>query len=292
MATPDFLSPTDTFIHRHLGPTDADVREMLITLGLQSLEELSDATVPADIRLRKELDLPLHRGEQAVLQEIRTIAAENQIYRSLIGTGYHDCITPGVIQRNIFENPAWYTQYTPYQAEISQGRLEALVNFQTVVADLTGLPLANASLLDEATAAAEAMAMCLAISRSSDRERTEFFASQDCHPQTIAVMQTRAEPLGMTLRVGRTQTIDFSNPQLAGILLQYPATDGYVGDFSALVTQAHAAGVLVVVATDLLALTLLRPPGEFGADIAVGSSQRFGVPLGFGGPPRRVSFDH
>lgn len=284
MATPDFLSPTDTFIHRHLGPTDADVREMLITLGLQSLEELSDATVPADIRLRKELDLPLHRGEQAVLQEIRTIAAENQIYRSLIGTGYHDCITPGVIQRNIFENPAWYTQYTPYQAEISQGRLEALVNFQTVVADLTGLPLANASLLDEATAAAEAMAMCLAISRSSDRERTEFFASQDCHPQTIAVMQTRAEPLGMTLRVGRTQTIDFSNPQLAGILLQYPATDGYVGDFSALVTQAHAAGVLVVVATDLLALTLLRPPGEFGADIAVGSSQRFGVPLGFGGP--------
>ncbi|MDZ4734461.1 MAG: aminomethyl-transferring glycine dehydrogenase [Nitrospirota bacterium] len=284
MATPDFLSPTDTFIHRHLGPTDADVREMLVTLGLQSLEELSDATVPADIRLRKELDLPLHRGEQAVLQEIRAIAAENQIFRSLIGTGYHDCITPGVIQRNIFENPAWYTQYTPYQAEISQGRLEALVNFQTVVADLTGLPLANASLLDEATAAAEAMAMCLAISRSSDRERTEFFTSQNCHPQTIAVMQTRAEPLGMTLRVGRTQTIDFSNPQLAGILLQYPATDGYVGDYSALVAQAHAAGVLVVVATDLLALTLLRPPGEFGADIAVGSSQRFGVPLGFGGP--------
>jgi glycine dehydrogenase len=284
MATPDFLSPTDTFIHRHLGPTDADIREMLVTLGLQSLGELSEATVPTDIRLRKELDLPLHRGEQAVLQEIRSIAAENQIYRSLIGMGYYDCITPGVIQRNIFENPAWYTQYTPYQAEIAQGRLEALVNFQTVVADLTGLPLANASLLDEATAAAEAMAMCLAISRSSGLERTEFFASQDCHPQTIAVMQTRAEPLGMTLRVGRTQTIDFSNPQLAGILLQYPATDGYVGDYSELVAQAHAAGVLVVVATDLLALTLLRPPGEFGADIAVGSSQRFGVPLGFGGP--------
>lgn len=284
MATPDFLSPTDTFIHRHLGPTDAEAREMLTTLGLRSLEELSEATVPADIRLRKELDLPLHRGEQAVLQEIRSIAAENKIYRSLIGMGYYDCITPGVIQRNIFENPSWYTQYTPYQAEIAQGRLEALVNFQTVVTDLTGLPLANASLLDEATAAAEAMAMCLAISRSSGLERTEFFASQDCHPQTISVMQTRAEPLGMTLRVGRTQAIDFSNPQLAGILLQYPATDGYVGDYSALVAQAHAAGVLVVVATDLLALTLLRPPGEFGADIAVGSSQRFGVPLGFGGP--------
>ncbi|MEK7235652.1 MAG: glycine dehydrogenase (aminomethyl-transferring), partial [Nitrospirota bacterium] len=284
MATPDFLSPTDTFIHRHLGPTDADVREMLGTLGLQSLENLTEATVPADIRVRKELDLPLHRSEQAVLQEIRSIAAENQIYRSLIGMGYHDCITPGVIQRNIFENPAWYTQYTPYQAEIAQGRLEALVNFQTVVADLTGLPLANASLLDEATAAAEAMAMCLAISRSSGHERKEFFVSQDCHPQTIAVIQTRAEPLGMTLRVGRTQIIDFSNPQLAGILLQYPATDGYVGDYGALVAQAHAAGVLVVVATDLLALTLLRPPGEFGADIAIGSSQRFGVPLGFGGP--------
>jgi len=284
MATPDFLSPTDTFIHRHLGPTDTDIREMLATLGLQSLEELSEATVPADIRVRKELELPRHRGEQAVLEEIRSIAAENRIYRSLIGMGYHDCLTPGVIQRNIFENPSWYTQYTPYQAEIAQGRLEALVNFQTVVSDLTGLPLANASLLDEATAAAEAMAMCLAISRSSGHERTEFFASQDCHPQTIAVMQTRAEPLGMTLRVGRTQTIDFSNPQLAGILLQYPTTDGYVGDYSALVAQAHAAGALVVVATDLLALTLLRPPGEFGADIAVGSSQRFGVPLGFGGP--------
>jgi len=284
MATPDFLSPTDTFIHRHLGLTDADAREMLATLGLRSLEELSEATVPADIHLRKELDLPLQRGEQAVLDEIRSIAAENQIYRSLIGMGYYDCLTPGVIQRNIFENPSWYTQYTPYQAEISQGRLEALVNFQTMVTDLTGLPLSNASLLDEATAAAEAMAMCLAVSRSSGHERTEFFASQDCHPQTIAVMQTRAEPLGMTLRVGRTQAIDFSNPRLAGILLQYPATDGYVGDYGALVTQAHANGVLVGVATDLLALTLLRSPGEFGADIAVGSSQRFGVPVGFGGP--------
>ena len=253
MATPDFLSPTDTFTRRHLGSTDAEIHHMLATLGVQSLEELSEAIVPADIRLRSELDLPLHRGEQAVLQDIRAIADKNQLYRSLIGMGYHDCLTPGVIQRNIFENPAWYTQYTPYQAEIAQGRLEALVNFQTVVADLTGLPLANASLLDEATAAAEAMAMCLAVSRSSGLERTEFFASQDCHPQAIAVMQTRAEPLGMTLHIGRTQAIDFSNPRLAGILLQYPATDGSVRDYSALVSQAHAAGVLVVVATDLLA---------------------------------------
>ncbi len=284
MATPDFLSPTDTFIHRHLGPTDADVGEMLGTLGLQSLEALTVATVPSDIRLQKDLDLPLHRGEQAVLQEIRSIAAQNTLCRSLLGMGYYDCVTPGVIQRNIFENPAWYTQYTPYQAEIAQGRLEALVNFQTLVTDLTGLPLANASLLDEATAAAEAMAMCLAISRSAGSERKEFFVSHNCHPQTIAVMQTRAEPLGMTLHVGQTQTLDFSNPQLAGILLQYPATDGSVMDYSGLVTKAHAAGVLVVVATDLLALTLLRSPGEFGADIAIGSTQRFGVPLGFGGP--------
>ena len=284
MTTPDFLSPTDTFIHRHLGPTDADLGEMLGTLGLQSLDALTAATVPADIRLQKDLDLPLHRGEQAVLQKIRSIAAQNTLCRSLLGMGYHDCVTPGVIQRNIFENPAWYTQYTPYQAEIAQGRLEALVNFQTLVTDLTGLPLANASLLDEATAAAEAMAMCLAISRSSGSERKEFFVSHNCHPQTIAVMQTRAEPMGIRLRVGPTQTLNFSNLQLAGLLLQYPATDGSVVDYSELVTKAHAAGVLVVMATDLLALTLLRSPGEFGVDIAIGSTQRFGVPLGFGGP--------
>lgn len=198
--------------------------------------------------------------------------------------GYYDCVTPGVIQRNILENPAWYTQYTPYQAEISQGRLEALVNFQTMVADLTGLPLANASLLDEATAAAEAMAMCFTIARNAGAERREFFVSHDCHPQTLAVLQTRAEPLGIVISTGVVSSVDCSRPQLCGILLQYPATDGYVGDFSSLATQAHEAGVLVVVATDLLALTLLRSPGEFGADIAVGSTQRFGVPLGFGGP--------
>jgi len=284
MTTPEFLNPTDTFVHRHLGPTEADVREMLALLGLQSLQALSDATVPRDIQFGRALDLPAQRGEQSVVQELRGLADENQIYRSFLGMGYYDCITPGVIQRNILENPGWYTQYTPYQAEIAQGRLEALVNFQTMVADLTSLPLANASLLDEATAAAEAMAMCLAIARSAGQERKEFFVSQDCHPQTIAVMQTRAEPLGITLHIGRTKTIDFSNQQLSGMLLQYPTTDGYVGDYGALVDQAHKAGMLVVVATDLLALTLLRPPGEFGADIAVGPSQRFGVPMGFGGP--------
>ena len=207
---------------------------------------------------------------------------ENRIYRSYLGMGYYDCITPLVIQRNILKIPAG-TQYTPYQAEIAQGRLEALVNFQTMVADSTGLPLANASLLDEATAAAEAMAMCG--NRPGDGTGEEgILRLKDCHPQTIAVLQTRAEPLDVTLHVGRTTTINFDNPRLSGMLLQYPTTDGYVGDYQALVQQAHKAGVLVVVATDLLALTLLRPPGKFGADIAVGSSQRFGVPMGFGGP--------
>ncbi|HTL60725.1 MAG TPA: aminomethyl-transferring glycine dehydrogenase [Nitrospira sp.] len=284
MATPEFLNPTDMFAHRHLGPTDADIGEMLALLGLKSLEALTDVTVPRDIQLGRPLDLPPQRGEQAVLRELRELAAENRVYRSYLGMGYYDCITPGVIQRNILENPGWYTQYTPYQAEIAQGRLEALINFQTMIADLTGLPLANASLLDEATAAAEAMAMCLAVMRGTGQERKEFFVSQDCHPQTIAVLQTRAEPLDITLHIGRTRAIDFDNPRLSGVLLQYPTTDGYVGDYQALVDQAHKAGMLVVVATDLLALTLLRPPGEFGADIAVGSSQRFGVPIGFGGP--------
>ncbi|MBI3355185.1 MAG: glycine dehydrogenase (aminomethyl-transferring), partial [Nitrospirae bacterium] len=256
MTMPNFLEPTDNFLHRHLGPTEADIKEMLAMLGLQTLEALADATVPDNIRLRKPLELPANRGEQAVLGQLRGIASQNKVYRSLIGMGYYDCVTPGVIQRNILENPAWYTQYTPYQAEIAQGRLEALVNFQTMVADLTGLPLANASLLDEATAAAEAMTMCYAIARSSDQERKEFFVSRDCHPQTIAVLHTRAEPLGITIRTEAASAVNFSDCRLCGILLQYPATDGYVGDFSTLVTQAHEAGALVVVATDLLALTL------------------------------------
>jgi glycine dehydrogenase len=257
---------------------------MLAILGVPSLEALVDNTIPEDIRLRAPISLPTNRGEQDVLGELRAIAGRNLVYRSLIGMGYFDCITPPVIQRNILENPGWYTQYTPYQAEIAQGRLEALINFQTMVADLTGLPLANASLLDEATAAAEAMAMCVAHARSRHEEKPEFFVSHDCHPQTIAVVQTRAEPLGITLRIGANKTVDFNSGRLCGILLQYPTTDGYVGDYGWLVEQAHAAGSLVVVATDLLAMALLRPPGDFGADIAVGSTQRLGVPLGYGGP--------
>src|SRR5574340_277341 len=284
MPQPNFLESNDTFVPRHIGPTESDIQEMLAVLSLPSLEALVEATVPSDIRLQGSLTVPSPRGEQQVLAELRGLAEQNQVWRSLIGMGYYDCITPPVIQRNILENPGWYTQYTPYQAEIAQGRLEALVNFQTMVADLTGLPLANASLLDEATAAAEAMTMCAAMSKAAGHERKKFFVSENCHPQTIAVVQTRAEPLGIVLQVGAMKSLDLSQGEFFGTLLQYPTTDGYVGDYSEFVNRAHDAGAYVVVATDLLALTLLRPPGEFGADVAVGSSQRFGVPLGFGGP--------
>ncbi|MBI2892517.1 MAG: aminomethyl-transferring glycine dehydrogenase [Deltaproteobacteria bacterium] len=276
------LDPIDLFVDRHIGPSDADVREMLGTLGLDSLEALVQSTVPQAIRRREPLRLPGPRGERDVLAELERMAAKNQVFRSFIGMGYHDCITPPVIQRNVLENPGWYTQYTPYQAEIAQGRLEALLVFQTMVADLTGLPIANASLLDEATAAAEAMHMCAASPCPARDGRTAFFVAEDCHPQTIAVVRTRARPLGIEVRVGPTSDVDPS--RLFGMLLQYPTTDGRIRDYGPLVERAHAAGTLVVVATDLLALTLLRPPGELGADIAVGSSQRFGVPLGYGGP--------
>ncbi len=281
---PHFIEPSDTFVRRHIGPTEADVQEMLAALSLPSLDALIETTVPTDIRLKSALTVPSSRGEQDVLAELRGLAGQNQVWRSLIGMGYYDCVTPLVIQRNILENPGWYTQYTPYQAEIAQGRLEALVNFQTMIADLTGLPLANASLLDEATAAAEAMTMCLAMSRAAGQDRKKFFLSESCHPQTIAVIQTRAEPLGIALHIAPSTSIDLAGGDFFGALLQYPTTDGYVRDYSELITQAHAGGTYVVMATDLLALTLLRPPGELGADVAVGSSQRFGVPLGFGGP--------
>jgi glycine dehydrogenase len=271
----------DPFPPRHVGPGDDDIREMLATLGFDSLDALSDAVVPADIRLQRPLALPPARGERELLLELRRLSQRNSVFRSFIGMGYHGCVTPPVIQRNVLENPGWYTQYTPYQPEISQGRLEALLNFQTMVADLTALPLANASLLDEATAAAEAMSMCVAIGRGA---RKAFFVAEDVHPQTLSVVRTRARPLGIEVRVGPAAEAELGTRDLAGILLQYPATDGRVHDHAALAERAHAAGALVVVATDLLALTLLRAPGEFGADIAVGSSQRFGVPMGYGGP--------
>jgi glycine dehydrogenase len=282
------LEPTDEFVPRHLGPRPDEVREMLAYLGFDTLDALVDACVPAAIRSARPLALEPPRGEHETLAELRRLAAKNQVFRSFIGMGYHDTITPPVVLRNVFENPGWYTQYTPYQAEIAQGRLEALLAFQTMVADLTGLPLANASLLDEATAAAEAMAMCHAADKhpgnSGRTSRRAFFAAQDCHPQTLAVLATRAEPLGIELRVGDPAQLDPASGGLFGILLQYPATDGRLVDHRDLVARARAANVMVVVATDLLALALLVPPGELGAHIAVGSAQRFGVPMGLGGP--------
>jgi glycine dehydrogenase len=252
---------------------------MLAALGFASMDTLIDGAVPGSIRLREPLQLPPAKGEHETIAELREIAARNQVFRSFIGMGYHDCIVPPVIQRNILENPGWYTAYTPYQAEISQGRLEALLNFQTMVADLAGLPIANSSLLDEATAAAEAMTMCHAVRPGAGA----IFVSHQCHQQTIDVIRTRATPLGIEVVVGDENEFDFSKKPFA-VLLQYPGTEGMVTDFGSVIERAHAAGALAIVAADLLSLTLLRPPGEFGADIAVGSAQRFGVPLGYGGP--------
>jgi glycine dehydrogenase len=274
------LTHTDTFVRRHIGPNGAEVAEMLETLGYRSLDELIDATVPASIRLNRSLQLGPERSEYELLSELRKLAQKNKVFRSFIGMGYHDTIVPPVIQRNILENPGWYTQYTPYQAEIAQGRLEALLNFQTVVVDLTGLPIANASLLDEGTAAAEAMALAYHVSGSE--ARNTFFVSRDCHPQTVDVVRTRAAARGVDVQVGDAAEADFAT--VFGILLQYPASDGALVDHSGLAARARQAGAIVTVAADLLSLTVLTPPGEWGADIVVGNSQRFGVPLGFGGP--------
>jgi glycine dehydrogenase len=275
----------DSFIERHIGPSPASRQDMLSSMGFVSLENLIQKTVPAHIRLKQPLKLGKNRSEYEVLRELKALAAKNQIFRSFIGMGYSDCITPTVIQRNILENPSWYTQYTPYQAEIAQGRLEALLNFQTMVIDLTGLEIANASLLDEATAAAEAMTMSygLQAKTKAGQEKKTFFISKACHPQTVEVVTTRAQPLGIEVLVGNHETFDFDQP-IFGALLQYPATNGAIYDYEAFVDRAHQAGALVTVAADLLSLTLLKPPGEFGADIVVGNSQRFGVPLGYGGP--------
>jgi len=269
------------FADRHIGSLDGHIQEMLGTLGLPSLDALIQAAVPEGIRIPYPLNLPAAQSEEAMLAELRRMGTHNQLYRSFIGMGYYDCLTPPVIARNILENPAWYTQYTPYQAEIAQGRLEALLNFQTMVADLTGLPLANASLLDEATAAAEAMSMCRALSKVQGQT---FFVGEDCHPQTLAVLQTRAQPLNIVIKVGNPNTLEFLPNQIFGLLLSYPSTDGTLRSYKELTGNAHKAGALVVACTDLLALTHLLPPGEWGADIAVGSSQRFGIPMGYGGP--------
>ena len=272
---------SDRFVARHIGPRPQDVERMLEQCGFKSLDALVDTAVPSQIRYQKPLSLPPSRSEHGLLAELRATAAQNQVFRSYIGMGYYDCITPGVIQRNILENPGWYTQYTPYQAEISQGRLEALLNFQTMIADLTGLEIANASLLDEGTAAAEAMTMCHAL--NGKEGKNTFFVSETCHPQTIAVVRTRAEALGISVAVGNHYSFAFSDAVFAA-LVQYPATDGTIHDFRGFAESVHKHGALFIVAADLLSLTLLPPPGEFDADVAVGSAQRFGVPVGYGGP--------
>ena len=275
---------TDFFEDRHNGQFDTDFQEMIRAVGVDSIDELIGQTVPANIRLPRPLDLPAPKGEHEFLADFRKLASQNKVFKSYIGQGYYDTLTPNVILRNILENPAWYTAYTPYQAEIAQGRLEALLNFQTVVCDLTGLEIANASLLDEATAAAEAMHLLNATKPNSKKTANVFFVSEHCHPQTIDLVITRATPVGITVLIGDHRAVDITNPNLFGMLLQYPATDGEVFDYTDLIASAHELGITVAVAADLLALTMLTAPGEMGADVAVGSAQRFGVPMGFGGP--------
>ena len=277
--TEDYLKHPDQFVRRHIGPNAAETQEMLKLLGFDSLEALTDAAVPKQIRLGKPLNLPAAQSEFDALRDLKSIANQNQVFRSFIGMGYYGTITPPVIQRSVLENPGWYTQYTPYQSEISQGRLESLLNFQTMVSDLTGLEIANASMLDEATAAAEAMTMSLRLRDG----RNIFFVSDACHPQTIEVVRARAEALKIEIVIGNHESFQFSD-KVFGALVQYPDTFGAIHDYSGFAEKAHTAGAILTVATDLLALTLIKPPGEFGADIAVGSAQRFGVPLGYGGP--------
>ncbi|MEA5511377.1 aminomethyl-transferring glycine dehydrogenase [Crocosphaera sp. UHCC 0190] len=277
----NLLTSTDTFVKRHIGPNNEEIDIMLKVLGFSTLDQLIDATVPQAIRLSKPLNLPAAQSEYAALAQLKSIASKNQIFRSYIGMGYHDCITPPVIQRNILENPGWYTAYTPYQAEIAQGRLEALLNYQTMIVELTGLEIANASLLDEGTAAAEAMTMSYGLCKNKNAH--SFFVSRHCHPQTIEVIKTRAYPLGIDIIIGDHRFFEFDT-EIFGALLQYPATDGTVYDYRSFIQTAHDKGAFVTVAADILSLALLTPPGEFGADIAVGSTQRFGVPLGYGGP--------
>ncbi|MBV8696895.1 MAG: glycine dehydrogenase (aminomethyl-transferring), partial [Bradyrhizobium sp.] len=272
--------PETSFARRHIGPSPRDVAAMLDTIGAKSLSQLVSDTLPGAIRQKAPLDLGRPLSESEALLHMRTLAAQNRPLISLIGQGYSGTILPAVIQRNILENPAWYTAYTPYQPEISQGRLEALFNFQTMICDLTGLDVANASLLDEATAAAEAMALAERVSHGRSKA---FFVDQNVHPQTLAVLRTRAEPLGWTLITGDPAT-DLDKAEVFGGLLQYPDTTGALRDPRGAIAALHAKGALAIIAADLLALTLIASPGDLGADIAIGSAQRFGVPMGYGGP--------
>ncbi|HLP21673.1 MAG TPA: hypothetical protein VK174_15275, partial [Chitinophagales bacterium] len=277
------LRSTDHFVNRHIGPDENQTSDMLKAIGINSLEELISETIPANIRRKDKLNLPDAQSEFNYLRELKKKAAKNKVFRSYIGMGYYNNITPAAIRRNILENPGWYTQYTPYQAEIAQGRLEALLNFQTMVSDLTGMPIANASLLDEGTAAAEAMHMFWGLKNKKDALHNKFFVSELCFPQTIDVIKTRATVLGIEVVIGDHNKVELDK-DFFGALLQYPAKEGSVLNYSQFVEKCKAHETYVCVATDLLALTLLTPPGEFGADCVVGNSQRFGVPMGYGGP--------
>ncbi|MGE0862699.1 MAG: aminomethyl-transferring glycine dehydrogenase [Vicinamibacterales bacterium] len=285
MKAAPFLDPLDTFAHRHIGPRGDEIAAMLEAVGAASLDQLIDEAIPASIRLKAPLDLPAAESESTYLARLKGIAAKNEVFRSFIGLGYYDTLVPSVIRRNVFENTGWYTPYTPYQAEIAQGRLESLLNFQTMVTDLTGMAVANASLLDEGTAAGEAMTLLHRVQgkKLGDANGT-FLVSDRCFPQTIAVLRSRAEPLGIALKIGPADQMELDEPSVFGALLQYPDEAGRLEDLKPFIDKAHAAGVRVAVATDLLALALATPPGEMGADVVFGNSQRFGVPMGFGGP--------
>lgn len=278
------LSNAVKFESRHNGPTEAEIAEMLEKIGASSLEELINQTVPTSIQLERPLNLPAAQLESEFLKNFKKLASKNKVFKSYIGMGYYDTIVPGVVLRNVLENPGWYTAYTPYQAEIAQGRLEALINFQTVVMELTGMELANASLLDEGTAAAEAMTMLHAVKPREKKNANKYFVDEKVFPQTKALLVTRAEPIGIELVFGPLSALDLTDPELYGVMFQYPNADGEVADYSAIVAAAKDNKVLTAFASDLLALTLLTPPGEMGADVVVGSAQRFGVPMGYGGP--------
>jgi len=271
----------EKFQSRHIAPNEADTAKMLKTVGVSSLDELIDQTVPAGIRLKNPLNLPAAKSEFDYLNTLKQTASKNKVFKSFIGQGYYDVIVPGVIQRNILENPGWYTQYTPYQAEIAQGRLQALLNFQTMVADLTGMEIANASLLDEGTAAAEAMFMQYSLRKN--QQANVFFVSQELFPQTIDILKTRSEPYGIELQIGDHNTVELTE-NMFGAIVQYPAGEGEVYDYKEYAIKAHEKGIKLTVVADLMSLVLLTPPGEWGADIVVGNTQRFGVPMGFGGP--------
>lgn len=277
------LKPSDTFPRRHNSATPEEQTKMAEFCGFQSLDALIDATVPQSIR-SESMKLPKFDGgltESQMIEHMQKLASKNKVFKSYIGMGYYNTYVPPVILRNLLENPAWYTQYTPYQAEISQGRLESLLNYQTMITDLTGLPMSNASLLDEGTAAAEAMAMCNNILKG---KKKTFLIANNCHPQTIEICKTRADGFDLKVVTVDLKDIDYKSGDVCGVLVQYPGTEGEILDYGEFIKNAHAHGVKVVMASDLLALTMLKPPGELGADIVVGSAQRFGVPMGYGGP--------